>query len=122
MRRLATLAVLAGLAVLGGTARADTFAVVPDAPLALPGLTPNPSLVIPSDLTTVDQHDPRRWIGLAVLLTAVFVSVLDNFIVFVAIPSIRSDLGATNSQVEFVVAGYTLTFALGLITSGRMGV
>jgi EmrB/QacA subfamily drug resistance transporter len=69
----------------------------------------------------VRQHDPRRWIGLAVLLTAVFVSVLDNFIVFVAIPSIRSDLGATNSQVEFVVAGYTLTFALGLITSGRMG-
>jgi murein DD-endopeptidase MepM/ murein hydrolase activator NlpD len=52
MRRLATLAVLAGLAVLGGTARAGTFAVVPDAPLALPGLTPNPSLVIPSDLTT----------------------------------------------------------------------
>src|SRR5579862_9423789 len=52
MRRLATLLVLAGLAVLGGTARADTFAVVPDAPLALPGLTPNPSLVMPSDLTT----------------------------------------------------------------------
>ena len=52
MRRLATLAVLAGLAVLGGTARADTFAIVPDAPLALPGLTPNPSLVIPTDLTT----------------------------------------------------------------------
>src|SRR5262249_26431999 len=50
-RRLATLAVLAGLAVLGGTARADTFAVVPDAPLALPGLSPNPSLVIPADLS-----------------------------------------------------------------------
>ena len=63
----------------------------------------------------------KRWIGLAVLLTAVFVSVLDNFIVFVAIPSIRSDLEATFSQVEFVVAGYTLTFALGLITAGRMG-
>src|ERR1700751_5331623 len=52
----------------------------------------------------------KRWIGLAVLFTAVFVSVLDNFIVFVAIPSIRSDLEATFSQVEFVVAGYTLTF------------
>jgi MFS family permease len=55
-----------------------------------------------------------------VLLTAIFVATLDNFIVFVAIPSIRSDLGATFSQAEFVVAGYTLTFALGLITSGRM--
>jgi len=52
MRRLATLAVLAGLVALGGTARADTFAVLPDSPLALPGLTPNPSLVIPNNLST----------------------------------------------------------------------
>ncbi|WP_426440365.1 MFS transporter [Bradyrhizobium genosp. P] len=75
----------------------------------------------PGSLAVAQREDRRRWIGLAVLLTAVFVSVLDNFIVIVAIPSIRSDLGATFSQVEFVVAGYTLTFALGLITSGRMG-
>jgi EmrB/QacA subfamily drug resistance transporter len=67
------------------------------------------------------RKDPRHWIGLAVLLTAIFVATLDSFIVFVAIPSISSDLGATFSQIEFVVAGYTLTFALGLITSGRMG-
>jgi EmrB/QacA subfamily drug resistance transporter len=63
----------------------------------------------------------RRWIGLAVLLTAIFVAALDNFIVFVAIPSIRSDLGATVAQAEFIVAGYTLSFALGLITSARLG-
>ena len=75
----------------------------------------------PGPLAVAQREDRRRWIGLAVLLTAIFVSVLDNFIVIVAIPSIRSDLGATFSQVEFVVAGYTLTFALGLITSGRMG-
>src|SRR5882672_4672699 len=58
---------------------------------------------------------------LSVLLAAIFVATLDNFIVFVTIPSIRSDLGATFSEAEFVVAGYTLAFALGLITSGRMG-
>jgi MFS family permease len=63
----------------------------------------------------------RRWIGLGVLLTAIFVAALDNFIVFVAIPSIRSDLGATVAQAEFIVAGYTLSFALGLITSARLG-
>jgi MFS family permease len=62
------------------------------------------------------RQDPRRRIGLLVLLTAIFVATLDNFIVFVAIPSIRDDLGATFSQAEFAVAGYTLTFALGLIT------
>jgi EmrB/QacA subfamily drug resistance transporter len=72
-------------------------------------------------LTGAQGPDRKRWIGLAVLLTAIFVATLDNFIVFVAIPSIRTDLGATFSQAEFVVAGYTLTFALGLITNGRMG-
>src|ERR1700751_3041252 len=63
----------------------------------------------------------RRWIGLGVLLTAIFVAALDNFIVFVAIPSTRRALGATNAQAEFIVAGYTLSFALGLITSARLG-
>jgi murein DD-endopeptidase MepM/ murein hydrolase activator NlpD len=38
--------------VLAGTAHADTFAVVPAAPLALPGLTPNPSLSVPNSLST----------------------------------------------------------------------
>ena len=52
MRRLAPLALLAILAVLAGTAHADTFAVVPDTPLSLPGLDPNPSLVVPPSLST----------------------------------------------------------------------
>jgi hypothetical protein len=52
LRRLAPLALLAAVAVLAGTAHADTFAVVPVAPLALPGLTPNPSLSVPDSLST----------------------------------------------------------------------
>jgi EmrB/QacA subfamily drug resistance transporter len=67
------------------------------------------------------SSDPRRWIGLALLLTASFVSTLDTFIVYVAIPSIRSDLNASPAQAELVLAAYTLTFALGLVTSGRLG-
>ena len=63
----------------------------------------------------------RETIGLAVMLTGTFVAVLDNFIVFVAIPSIRSNLGASFGQAEFVIAAYTLTFALGVITGGRLG-
>ena len=51
MRRLAPLAVLAALAVLGGTARADTFAVVPSTPFVLPNLVPNGSLVTPEALS-----------------------------------------------------------------------
>jgi murein DD-endopeptidase MepM/ murein hydrolase activator NlpD len=52
MRRLAPLALVLALAVLAGTARAGTFAVVPAAPFALPGLTPNPSLSVPTSLST----------------------------------------------------------------------
>jgi murein DD-endopeptidase MepM/ murein hydrolase activator NlpD len=53
MRRLAPVVLVLALAVLAGTARADTFAVVPTATsFALPSLTPNPSLNIPDSLST----------------------------------------------------------------------
>lgn len=55
------------------------------------------------------------------MLAGTFVAVLDNFIVFIAIPSIRANLGASFSQAEFVIAAYTLTFAIGVITGGRLG-
>ena len=51
MRRLASLALVLAVAVLAGTARADTFAVVPSTPFALPGLTPNLSLAVPFSLS-----------------------------------------------------------------------
>src|SRR5262245_40754174 len=50
--RTALLALTLGLALLAGTARADTFAVVPSTPLTLPDLTPNPSLITPDALST----------------------------------------------------------------------
>src|SRR5713101_8978037 len=51
MKRLALLAVVLA-ALLAGTARADTFAIVPLAPFTLPDLVPNPSLAVPSSLST----------------------------------------------------------------------
>ena len=45
-------------------------------------------------------------IALAVMLAGIFVTVMDNSIVNVAIPSIRTTLGATFADAEFVVAGY----------------
>ncbi len=65
--------------------------------------------------------DAHRWWTLAVILSATFMSILDNFIVNVAIPTIQHDLGATVAQIEFVVAGYTLAYAVLLITGGRLG-
>jgi MFS family permease len=63
----------------------------------------------------------RRQVALAVMLTGIFVTIMDSSIVNVAIPSIRSTLGASFAEAELVIAGYAFTFAVGLITGGRLG-
>src|ERR1700680_684261 len=65
--------------------------------------------------------DPRRWKALAVVLIASFMILLDVSIVNVAIPSVQRDLGATFSQIQWVLAGYQLAYAVLLITGGRLG-
>src|SRR3954452_23026601 len=63
----------------------------------------------------------NRWVALPVLLAGAFIVVLDFFIVNVALPSIADELGAGEGALEWVVAGYGLTFAAFLITAGRLG-
>jgi MFS family permease len=70
---------------------------------------------------TLDAPDPRRWLALFVLLIANFMNLIDVTIVNVALPSMRENLGATDSQIEWVVAAYILAFALGLLPFGRLG-
>src|ERR1700676_5040546 len=67
------------------------------------------------------EADPRRWKALAVVLIASFMILLDVSIVNVAIPSVQRDLGATFSQIQWVLAGYQLAYAVLLITGGRLG-
>lgn len=63
----------------------------------------------------------RMRLGLAVMLTATFMAVMDVMIVNVAIPSIRHTLGASFAEAEMVVAGYGFAYAVSLITGGRLG-
>lgn len=65
--------------------------------------------------------DPRRWLALFILLIANFMNLIDVTIVNVALPSMREGLGATDSQIEWVIAAYILAFALGLLPFGRLG-
>ncbi len=65
--------------------------------------------------------DSRRWLGLAVILFAGFMDLLDLTIVNVTIPSILRGLHADYVQIEWIVAGYTLGFAAVLIVAGRLG-
>ncbi|MFF8633954.1 MFS transporter [Streptomyces pilosus] len=67
------------------------------------------------------QPDPHRWRALWVTLVAGFMSLLDVTIVAVALPTIQNDLHASPAQVQWVVSGYSLTFALALVTAGRLG-
>jgi MFS family permease len=65
--------------------------------------------------------DPNRWAALAVLLTGAFLAPLDFFIVNVAMPSITAGLHAEAAEVQLVISGYAVVYAVFLITGGRLG-
>ena len=76
---------------------------------------------VPAAPASEQEADPRRWIALFVVLTASFMVLLDISIVNVAIPSIQRNLGASFGQIQLVLAGYQLAYAVVLITGGRLG-
>ncbi len=66
-------------------------------------------------------EDNRRWWTLGAMCFALFMIMLDNTVVNVALPSIQRSLHATTSALEWTVNAYTLTFAVLLVTGGRLG-
>jgi EmrB/QacA subfamily drug resistance transporter len=76
----------------------------------------------PVTASVSDAAPPRnRWIAMAILLVAGFMNLIDVSIVNVALPSLQTALGATPSQIEWVVAAYILFYALMLLPAGRLG-
>jgi MFS family permease len=75
----------------------------------------------PQETQELSRTGWREWAPLSVLMVGTFVIVLDFFIVNVALPSIQSSLHADGSDLEWVVAGYGLTFAVFLVAAGRIG-
>lgn len=65
--------------------------------------------------------DPERWKVLAVLLVSVVMTLVGVSIVNVALPSIRLGLGASQSQLQWILSGYALTFGVFLVPAGRAG-
>jgi len=66
------------------------------------------------------DHD-NRWLALYVLCAASLMIVLDTTIVNVALPSIRTDLGFSQTSLAWIVNAYTLTFGGFLLLGGRLG-
>jgi MFS family permease len=56
------------------------------------------------------QTNDRRWVGLAVLVAAQFMVVLDVAIVNVALPSIRTDLHFSQESLQWVITAYSILF------------
>ncbi|HET6953332.1 MAG TPA: MFS transporter [Acidimicrobiales bacterium] len=79
---------------------------------------------MPAD-TIADERppvaDPRRWIVLGVMCLSLLLIVMDNTIVNVAIPTLQRDLGASTSQLQWVIDAYVLVFAGLLLTMGSLG-
>jgi EmrB/QacA subfamily drug resistance transporter len=73
--------------------------------------------LIPS-LHTVSPR--RRWSALALIVTAQFMVILDVAIVNVALPSIKSDLGFSNTGLQWVITAYAILFGGTLLLGGRL--
>lgn len=64
---------------------------------------------------------PKRWQALNFLIAGAFLSPLDYFIVNMALPSIKNAFGASDHQLQMVVAIYGLTYAALVVCGGRLG-
>jgi EmrB/QacA subfamily drug resistance transporter len=62
-----------------------------------------------------------RWMVMTVVILADVMDLLDSTIATIAGPTIRRDIGGGESTLQWILAAYTLTFAVGLITSARLG-
>jgi EmrB/QacA subfamily drug resistance transporter len=62
----------------------------------------------------------RRWSALALIVTAQFMVILDVAIVNVALPSIKSDLGFSQTNLQWVISAYAILFGGALLLGGRL--
>jgi EmrB/QacA subfamily drug resistance transporter len=65
-------------------------------------------------------EENRKWWTLGAVAFGLFMIMLDNTVVFVALSSIQSDLKISQSELEWVVSGYALTFAVLMLTGGKL--
>jgi EmrB/QacA subfamily drug resistance transporter len=83
------------------------------------GRTQQPAVA--GDGSAVESADGRRWAVLGVLCLALLIVGVDGTIVNVALPTLVRDLGATNSQLQWIVDAYTIVFASFLLIAGNTG-
>jgi EmrB/QacA subfamily drug resistance transporter len=65
-------------------------------------------------------EENRKWWTLGAVAFGLFMIMLDNTVVFVALSAIQEDLKISTSELEWVVNGYALTFAVLMLTGGKL--
>ena len=78
-----------------------------------------PTRIAPAPGDTTTSH--ARWLMLAVLLLGQFMCIIDVLVTNVAMPSIAASLHASGASLQLVVGGYTIAYAMLLITGARLG-
>src|SRR5438477_628610 len=71
-------------------------------------------------LVSIGTKNDRRWSALALIVTAQFMVILDVAIVNVALPSIKSDLNFSQTNLQWVVSAYAILFGGALLLGGRL--
>ncbi len=69
---------------------------------------------------SIFSEERRKWWTLAAVSFGLFMIMLDNTVVNVALPAIQEDLGADLSQLQWIVTGYALTFAALMLIGGKL--
>jgi MFS family permease len=73
-------------------------------------------------MAPAEEHlDPKRWIAASFAIISVAIPVLDNTILNLAVPTILREFHTTLASLQWVITGYSLTFATLLIIGGRLG-
>src|SRR6478735_413746 len=76
--------------------------------------------MLPERADSAEANSRRRWLALAVIVAAQFMVVLDVAIVNVALPSIKTDLGFSQENLQWVVTAYSIMFGGVLLLGGRL--
>jgi EmrB/QacA subfamily drug resistance transporter len=73
-----------------------------------------------NQVSIATSQDSRRWSALALIVTAQFMVILDVAIVNVALPSIKADLGFSQTSLQWVISAYAILFGGTLLLGGRL--
>lgn len=75
---------------------------------------------VPVTAAEPDAAPAVPWPAVSIVMVGMFMAILDSFIVVVAGPAIQADLGASDGALQWTLAGYQLSYAVFMITGGRL--